>query len=200
MCASSGEEIKIGVFLDEECSTHDGDLSIETYIGAQISSTLLQNVYDAESAVPCVKPNWEVPEDDDAAEGDDAAEEEEEEVEVNEMCNNLYEAAAKCESKHGFSNGVSDNEEYANQYSQEDLVCSFMSSLKSGAYDESGEIVLTSKSTNIEGATEATGGQKLALTVFVLGTVGLAAYAASLHMKLTGGSASGISNQGGAMA
>jgi len=201
MCASSGEEIKIGVFLDDECSTLDSDLSAEDYIGAKLSHALLKNVYNADSYVPCVKPNWEVPADDDA-EGDDAAGDDaaEEEVEANEMCANLYSAAAKCESSYGFQDGLSEDEDFYNQYAQEDLVCAFINTISNSAYDQSGEIYLKSKSTNVEGATEATGGQKFAVTIFVLGTLGLAVYAAQLHAELTKGSTSGLSNQGGAMA
>lgn len=195
MCASNGEKIKIGVFYDEECSNYDGNLSVENFIGAKLSHALLKTVYSSDSLIPCVKPDWEVPAD------DDAAEEEEKEAEANEMCANLYEYSAKCESKHGFQSGLSGYENYYNQYAQEDLVCSFMNTLSNGAYDQSGEIVLKSKSTNVEGATAATGGQKFALTVFILGTVGLAVYAAQLHSTLTkGGSAAGLSEQGGAMA
>eukprot|EP00586_Coscinodiscus_wailesii_P000010 CAMPEP_0172477234 /NCGR_PEP_ID=MMETSP1066-20121228/170_1 /TAXON_ID=671091 /ORGANISM="Coscinodiscus wailesii, Strain CCMP2513" /LENGTH=426 /DNA_ID=CAMNT_0013235527 /DNA_START=72 /DNA_END=1352 /DNA_ORIENTATION=- len=197
MCASSGEKIKIGVFMDEDCSQLDSSLSAETYIGAQLSHALLKTVYESDTLVPCVKPNWDVPADDDAANGDDAAEEE---VEENEMCVNLYEPASKCETKHGFQSGLSDNADYYNQYAQEELVCALMDTVSNGAYDETGEIVLKSKSTNIEGATEATGGQKFALTVFILGTVGLAVFAAQLHSKLMKGGTDGLSNQGGAMA
>ena len=46
----------------------------------------------------------------------------------------------------------------------------------------------------------ATGGQKFALVIFVLGTVGLAAYAATLHTQLTKGGKADLSKQGGAMA
>jgi len=197
MCASGGEKIKIGVFTDEECSQLDTSLSAENYIGMKLSHALMKNIYDTDSNVPCTKPNWEVKEEKD----DDAAEEEEEEVEANEMCLELYQASAKCESKHGFESGMANYEDYYNQYAQEDLVCSFINTISNGAYDQGGDIVLKSKSTAVEGATEATGGQKFALTVFILGTVGLAVYAASLHSQVTkGGSAGGLSNQGGAMA
>jgi hypothetical protein len=197
MCASNGEKIKIGVFMDEDCSQPDNSLSVEDYIEAKLSHAILKTIYNQESSISCIKPDWEVPEDDD---GNQNGDEEEEEVEVNEMCNELYEGAAKCESKYGFQGGVANYEAYANQASQEDLVCSFIKTLSSGAYDQSGEIVLKSNVSGVDGATAATGGQKFALTVFILGSIGFAVYAAQLHSQLTSGSASGMSNQGGAMA
>jgi len=199
MCASNGEKIKIGVFKDEACSQLDSSLSAEDYIGAKLSHAILKTVYSQDTSISCIQPNWEVPEEDDDAEDNDE-EEEEEEVELNEMCQELYEGAAKCESKHGFQDGYSNYEGYENQAAQEELVCSFISTLASGAYDQSGEIVLTTKNSAVEGATAATGGQKFALTVFLLGTVGFAVYAAQLHSQLTKGGATGIGNQGGAMA
>merc|ERR1712232_443088 len=127
-------------------------------------------------------------------------EEEEEEVEINEMCRELYEGAGKCESIHGFAESYVNYNNYENQASQEDLVCQFIKTMKKGAYDESGEIILRSRITAVEGATAATGGQKFGLTVFILGTVGLAYYALSLHSQITKGGASGLTTQGGAMA
>jgi len=50
------------------------------------------------------------------------------------------------------------------------------------------------------GSSGTTGGQKFALAFFILGTVGLAVYAAMLHSQLTKGSKAGLSRQGGAMA
>lgn len=195
MCASSGEKIKIGVFSDEDCSQAESDLSVEDYVGAKLSHALMKNVYNSGTGVSCVKPNWEVAEDDDAAE-----EEEEEEVEINEMCGELYEDAGKCESVHGFADSYSNYEGYDNQAAQEELVCSFIKTMKRGAYDETGEIVLQGRITAVEGATAATGGQKFALTVFILGTAGLAFYASSLHTQITKGGTSGLSTKGGAMA
>jgi len=195
MCASSGAKIKIGVFSDEDCSQAESSLSVEDYLDAKLSHALMKNVYSS-SSYSCVKPNWEVPEDDDAAED----EEEEEEEEMNEMCQNLYQDAGKCESLHGFADTYSNYEGYDNQAAQEELVCSFIKTMKKGAYDETGDIVLQGKVTSVEGATAATGGQRFLLTVFILGTAGLAYHAASLHALLTKGGANGLRTQGGAMA
>lgn len=195
MCASSGAKIKIGVFSDEYCSQVESNLSVEDYIDAKLSHALLKNVYST-STVSCIKPNWEVPEDDDAAEGDDNEEEEE----MNEMCQDLYQNSGKYESIHGFADSYSNYDGYDNQASQEDVVCSFIKTMKKGAYDETGDIVVQGKVTSVEGATAATGGQRFILTVFIIGSLGMAYYAASLHSQLTKGNVSGMSTQGGAMA
>jgi len=69
MCASNGEKIKIGVFLDEDCSQLDSSLSVEDYLeGVKLSHALLKNIYNTESSIPCVQPDWEVPEEEDEEE------------------------------------------------------------------------------------------------------------------------------------
>lgn len=196
-CSNSGTSIKIGAFKDEFCSVAKG-VDIEDYLenGVKFNDEILEKVVDASSCVSCVMTDYEVPDmnaDDAAAANDDAAE-----VEINEMCNTLYEGAAKCESKYGFNNYWKDYEEYANQYTQEDSVCDFISSLNSGNYDEYGEIVLSGNRRS--GGGGASGGQKFALTVFVLGTIGMGVYAGSLHSQLTKGAKADLSTQGGAMA
>jgi hypothetical protein len=159
----------------------------------KLSHALLKTVYAEDSCVSCLA----VAEDD--GNGDDNNGEEEE-IEVNEMCEALYEAAAKCEKTHGFDNGYASYDGYANQLSQEEVVCDFIDSVKVGSYDEQGEIVVNGGSGSYGGGAKTTGGQKFALTFFVLGTVGLSVFAAMLHTKLTKGSSANLSNQGGAMA
>merc|ERR1711957_467470 len=171
MCANSGAKIKIGVFSDEDCSQPESSLSVEDYVGAKLSTSLMRNIYSG-SGVSCIKPNWEVEEEND---------EEDENV-------------------HGFAESIVNYDNYENQAAQEDLVCQFIKTMKRGAYDETGEIILQARVTAVEGATAATGGQKFGLTVFILGTVGLAMYASTLHSQITKGGSSGLATKGGAMA
>eukprot|EP00978_Attheya_sp_CCMP212_P008029 scaffold18718_cov45-Attheya_sp.AAC.3 len=110
--------------------------------------------------------------------------------EANELCQALYEEAAKCEQSHGFDTGYSNYEDYSNQAKQENLVCQYMSALESGTYDESGEIVITLSSIFLQGmsssrnsGSKTSGGQKFALTFFILGTTGLAIYGAMLRQS-----------------
>merc|ERR1712151_729217 len=107
---------------------------------------------------------------------------------------------AKCENKHGFDDGYSNYYANENQPENEETVCDFISSLKSGTYAQDGEIVVGGSDSYRSGATSTTGGQKFALTFFILGTVGLAVYAAMLHSNLTKSAKSDLSSQGGAMA
>merc|ERR1711981_343611 len=121
-------------------------------------------------------------------------------VENKEVCVELYQGAAKCEEEHEFSNGIDKYYQYNVQDNNEELVCSFIDSLVAGTYSQEGEIVVGGMSSYVSGGSSTTGGQKFALTFFILGTVGLAVYAAMLHSNLTKSAKSDLSSQGGAMA
>merc|ERR1712157_114532 len=116
---------------------------------------------------------------------------------IEEVCENLYQAAAKCENKRGFDDGYSNYYANENQLENEETVCDFISSLKSGTHAQDGEIVVGGSNPYRSGTTSTTGGQKFALTFFILGTVGLAVYAAMLHTNLTKSAKSDLSSQGG---
>jgi len=194
MCASNGSKIKIGVFSDDECRILNSELDVENYLAdgdgnqMKLSHALLKTTYESDSCLSCLVEN-----DDDDDNDKDA--------EVEEVCENLYMSAAKCEEKHGFHDGYSNNYYgYENQVENEETVCDFISSLKSGTYAQDGEIVVGGSNSYHSGTTSTTGGQKFALTFFILGTVGLAVYAAMLHSNLTKSTKSDLSSQGGAMA
>lgn len=194
ICASQGSKIKIGVFTDENCMFLDSSKDVDSYLtdedgnAFKLSHALLKTTYDTSDCISCLEEN----------DGDDDA------VEAKEVCAELYEASAKCESPYGFE-GLSSNQYYAenaaaNQVANEELVCDFISSLKSGTYSQDGEIVIGGTKVYTAGGTSTTGGQKFALTFFIIGTVGLAVYAAMLHSQLTKGGKADLSAQGGAMA
>jgi hypothetical protein len=208
ICASYGTKIKIGVFTDEYCMNVDASKDVEDYLkdgdGYQmkLSHALLKTIYAEDSCVSCAE---QVEEDENNNNGEQQA------AATNEMCQALYEEAAKCETKNGFTAGFAQNGNNANgnnanqngwynQEAQEELVCDFISSLQSGTYDETGEIIISGGSSVVGGGSKTTGGQKFALTFFILGTVGLAVYSAMLHSKLTKGGKADLSTQGGAMA
>jgi hypothetical protein len=198
VCASSGSKIKIGVFSDEYCNNLDTGKDVDDYLmdenGYQmkLSHALLKTVYAEDSCVSCLA----VDENDNNNNNNNN---DQNQNQVLDMCENLYQESAKCEKAHGFDNGYSDYYGYENQLAEESVVCDFIDSIKAGSYDEVGEIMINGSSATSGGGSKTTGGQKFALTFFILGTVGLAVYAAMLHSKLTKGSAS-LSNQGGAMA
>ena len=199
---SGGEKIKIGVFTDEECMFLDSSKDVEDYLqdddgySMKLSHALLKTTYDRETAVSCL-----VVDEDENQNQDNNNNQQQQEAEVMEVCQNLYETAAKCEKTHGFDNSYSQYAAYENQLAQESTVCNYISSLKSGNYNEQGDIIVGSGGvTTRSGGTKPTGGQKFALTFFILGTVGLAVYAAMLHSQLTKGAKADLSKQGGAMA
>lgn len=181
MCSGSGYKIKIGVFTDEYCSIVDSSKDVDDYLmsdeGTQmkLSHALLKTVYADGSCVACSDGN------------DDGG--------ANDMCDELYQESAKCETTHDFANGYANYNGYDNQMEQEEIVCDFIDSIKAGSYDEYGEIVVNGANLANSG-TMTTSGQKFALTFFVLGTVGLAVYAGTLHRQLTKGPAPGLSDQG----
>lgn len=201
MCASNGSKIKIGLFTDEDCNVPDTDKDVDDYlmdgdgVGMKLSHALLKTVY-SKDCIDCAKPyqygNYG---------GDDDYYSQYYQPEVLDMCDTLYDAAAKCEKTNGFKSGYSSYDGYGNQIAQEEVVCDFVESLKAGSYDESGEIVVNGASSSVGGGSETTGGQKFALTFFIFGTFGLAGYAAMLHSKLTKGSlATGLVESTGALA
>mmetsp|Transcript_12168 Transcript_12168/g.29722 ORF Transcript_12168/g.29722 Transcript_12168/m.29722 type:complete len:432 (+) Transcript_12168:161-1456(+) len=206
ICGNSGTRIKVGMFTDEECNVHDGDASVDQYLknengyNVKLSYHLLKQTFVANECVAsCTKVDENANEDND----DDAAQEDAE-VETAEVCENLYEAAGKCENPHGFESGMdySYSDYYDIQVANEETVCDYITTIQAGHFDETGEVVISGGQTTILGnSVQTTGGQKFALTFFVIGTVGLAAYAALLHRKLTKDSKADLADQGdGAMA
>jgi len=202
VCASSGTRIKIGIFKDEECSEYDDSKSIEDYMvdgdgyNLKLSYHLLKQTFAEDECIA----NCLVEEEQNPNEQNDDGNQEEEEAEINEMCEELYEAAGKCEGDHGFENGIVDYDNYQNQMRNEELVCEFITTIKAGHYDMTGEIVVSGGRSTIKGMSNTTGGQKFALTFFALGSLGLAGYAAMLHQQLTKGAKADLAQQGGALA
>jgi len=198
ICASQGTKIKIGVFKDEDCLFVDSEKEVEDYLvngdGAQmlLSHALLKMTY-TDTCMSCK----EVEEDQNGNNNNNANDQEDEDKTI-EMCERLYEEAAKCETPHGITDSFTNYYMYGNQAAQEEAVCTFMKSIELGTYDEQGEIIVSGSASKTGANT--TGGQKFALTFFILGTVGLAAYAAMLHSKLVKGGKSDLSSSGGAMA
>lgn len=208
MCASGGTKIKVGVFEDEECNIPDLEKDVDDYLmdgdglSMKLSHALLKTVYSSD----CISCLWvdENDENENQEQQNDDQQNQNNNRDANEnkildMCEELYEDAAKCEKANGFDNGYANYWAYENQLSQEGVVCDFIASLKAGSYDETGEIVVWGANSALGGGAKTTGGQKFALTFFILGTVGLAGYAAMLHSKLTKAS-SGLTEEGSALA
>ncbi len=110
------------------------------------------------------------------------------------MCENLYGYAAKCNRYIG---SASDNSyESYQQANNEYAVCSFISSVIQGAYDEYGYIYINSREYSVDNKYNAfsraarrrdvvTAGQATGLVFFSLLLVGLTGYAAYIRYMLT---------------
>jgi hypothetical protein len=187
LCDKSGTRIKVGLFTDEYCENLDSDAAPDTYIkkngyNVKLSYHLMKLTFATDS---CVASCASVDDDDDDGDGDYA------EAETAEVCRTLYDAAGKCETPYSFASGISSQSEYYDsQIANENTVCEYIANINSGAYDESGELIVKStKTINIVGGTkydtvQTTGGQKFALTFFVIGTVGFVGYAAILRQRV----------------
>lgn len=199
MCASSGSRIKIGVFTDNQCSTLAENMDIDNMLAGdngymKLSYHKLKSVFpETECVASCVQ------------EAENNNNGEYQQAQTAEICQNLYEAAGKCESTHGFAamktyNNNDGQNYYYNQVRNEEAVCNYMQNVMSGIYDMSGEISIQGGRSVTGGGPATTGGQKFALTFFALGSAGLAGYAIMLHQQLTKGAKANLANQGGAMA
>jgi len=198
ICGNSGQQILLGVFTDEFCSIFNKDgTSLDELIQAnaddnngvvpQITYHTIQKVSSG-SCISCLVE----PEDDADAN---------EEPEVQQVCEELYENAAKCETPYSFSGVISSGvEDYANQAANEDTVCGFIKAVNGGAYDEEGEISLSSSNVTAGGGSSTTGWQKFTIAVLAVGTLGLVGFAATLHSALTKGTKADLSSNGGALA
>jgi hypothetical protein len=188
ICAQGGSKIKIGVFTDEYCYISDSTKEVDDYLQSEegaamkLSNALLKNTY-TDTCISCKEQE----------DGNDNANDQADNDKVIELCENLYEDAAKCETVNGFYNGTAAVAGYENQVANEQTVCDFVSSIKAGTYDEEGQIVVSGAQSVGKSAKSTTGGQKFALTFFILGTLGLAVYAAMLHSKLVKGSKADLS-------
>ena len=203
MCANSGARITVGLFTDEYCEDHDADASPDEFIkkngyNVKLSHYLMKKTFATENCVASCAGT-----DDNDGDGDGNYAE----AKTAEVCRILYEAAGKCETPHTFVPVMGSNSDYHVQVTNEDTVCKYIAKIHSGAYDETGKLVVKTSTLHINGGTmyvtvKTTGRQKFALTFFVIGTVGFVAYAAFLRQRVKQYIRKGIISPhvGGAMA
>ena len=186
-CNAKGKII-IGLFSDEKCHEPVDGQNIETLLGAKLSYHMLNNTYTDEGACVSCKEVDDGDENaqDEAQQGDDLDADN-----VNEMCENLYNSAAKCESKTGITVGFiqtnRENEEgkQENQVQNEFLACTFIDSLIWNSYTETGEINIGAKQDVI--IRQVTRRQAVALSLVSLSMfalVGLAFYTDRVIKKI----------------
>ena len=73
---------------------------------------------------------------------DDAAQNYDQDSEVNELCESLYEASARCDKYYRSYTSTKMTQEYAEAMAQEDLTCDFIDSVVMGSYNEIGFVNL----------------------------------------------------------
>ena len=124
ICASSGTKIKIGVFTDEYCQILDETKEVDEYVIANgvsmnLDNLILKSTY-TDTCISCQEP---------VEQNENAKCDATEDVDVViEMCEQLYNQAVKCETAHGFVDGIANYYGYENQLAQEDIVCDYIAS------------------------------------------------------------------------
>lgn len=128
-CSKKG--VVLSVFADENCWQPNTNLSVETLLGGQISYDTISKVTSpSTTCMTCEETN-----------NDQNANDRYDADNVNEMCEELYNAAAKCESKTGLQGGfIQTANNYENQVENEYMACTFIDSIRLKSYTESGEI------------------------------------------------------------
>jgi hypothetical protein len=192
-CSSGGEKIQIGLFSDQNCWEPYTDLGVEEVLGAKLSYHILSHasVNDGNVCLSCLES------DEDANEADQVDYDD-----VNEMCENLYYAAAKCESPTGVQGGfiqVSRADQYhENQVENEFMACTFIQNLLLNSYTETGEIDISTNQDII--IRKATPLQILSLSLLSLSLVGLAGAIVYTQKRIDTQFPDFLANQRGQMA
>ena len=183
-CSANGRRIYIGLFTDEDCSVKyelPEHKTTQDIIGFKLWYGTLSPAYDHTSSTSSGCMSCAEDRDGDGNQNDNNDADD-----VNEMCEELYAAAGKCESKHGISSGFvqtnREDGEYENQAENEAKVCTFIDSLMLESYTEKGEInlnviqdVVIRKTTSL---------QKAMLTLLSLSIVGTLSYAVWLNRAI----------------
>lgn len=192
-CSTNGRRIHIGLFTDEDCSVkYDMPEHYTTadYTGFQFWYGILSATYDHSSistsseCMSCAEEKY-----DDDGNGNDNNNNNDDADDVNEMCEELYDAAAKCETKHGITAGfIQTNREededgnYQNQVENEAKVCKFIDSLVLNSYTEKGHINLNVIQDVVN--RRVTPLQAAMLTILSLSIVGTLSYAVWLNRAI----------------
>jgi hypothetical protein len=169
--------IEIGVFSDQNCYEPIDDLNVEDLLGYKLSYILMTHSIDSgERCLSCSE--------DDYQNGNDRQDADN----VNEMCEQIYDAAAKCETPTGIQWGfMRDNAEageYQNQAESEFYACNFIQSIYWDSYDNKGEI--NYKVAQDVYIRQVTGKQKIAMCSLVVVLCGMVLAIRYLNDKIKG--------------
>ena len=137
-CSDNGQRIIIGLFSDAYCEEPMSDMTVQEALGgAPLSYHLLGHVGSASSTQSCLSCKENGDANDNQNDQNDADD-------VNEICEGLYDAAAKCETytgiQYGFMQTARQNGQDENQLETEFMSCTFIDSILMNSYTEEGEI------------------------------------------------------------
>jgi len=181
-CAADKSTIVLSAFQDEYCSQYEGNkYDLATMTGLTINTDSLLEYYNTD-CISCKEGDLQF-NNNDGNDGD----------EVTEVCENLYNYAAKC-NKHIGGASSSSYQSYQ-QENNEYAVCSFIASVVTGTYDEYGYIYVDPLSFEADNKYNeytvnairkgvVTLDQVFGLCFFVLAAIGLLVHAAVLHSHI----------------
>ncbi|CAJ1898201.1 unnamed protein product [Cylindrotheca closterium] len=166
-CGSDGKSLGIGVYSDEYCNEYTKDLTeISSYFGMDIDDGYMKP-FHSNNCISCVASEGYVLDANQAGDG------------INDVCYDIYGAAAKCNKYMGLDEDANSEVQEAN----EESVCTFIHNVMTNSYDEFGEIYLGRGGIGsyIRAAATVDGSQRHVLVFSMLLVSGLGAYAAYLH-------------------
>jgi len=144
-CYKSGHMIKIDVFSDYQCTT-PYNVNVEDILGYKLHYYVLQRALGSSGCISCSAADND--NDNDNQEDNNEQDNAQNNEESLEFCQYLYTSSAKCETKHGFTNGLSSlysDSSYGSGYNNNELsneydACTFIDSLVWNSYNQNGEI------------------------------------------------------------
>lgn len=177
---SGGDEgnsqVTIGLFADENCYVPLNDVKVQDVLGYKLSYILLHYSLNPDKmCLSCSEDEYY-----------NNANDQQDADNVNEMCENIYDAAAKCETPTGIQWGfMQDNKEegnYQNQAESEFYACNFIQSIYWESYNNKGEI--NYKAIRDVYVREVTQNQTLALSLLALVVLSMAFAIRYLNSKI----------------
>lgn len=179
--------IRIGVFTDENCWYPASGINVEDLLGYKVSYRNFRTNMSGGNCLSCEQLKYE--EDYNERDGNNNNRNRDQhrgEDSVKDVCNNLYNVAAKCETKHGFLDGLQRYSGYYDKQIANELdACTFVDNVVFESYNAYGEIETKEEQHVYERIT--TKSQKRALLAIMSTIVGFVVYINFLHAEIDEG-------------
>lgn len=169
-CNSNGQ-IVIGLFADEECTEALDNMDVESVLGAQLSYHAISYSYSNRGCISC-KNGQNVNDDGNAMQQNNDAQD---------VCENLYLSAAKCDPKDGLYDGFTQFGQQQDEVTR-NASCTFVDSLIWNSYTQTGVINTKAKQDVI--IRKVTKNQKVSLSLVTLAFLGLIGAAYYMDQKI----------------